>query len=152
MQVIAWRAHVGGMMQRAELDLPPASAGRSLNLRMLRAHHPPQAKAERAEQELKGHTEAVTAIQWRPNQAGEVLASNSEKSVRFWDVRTGKCAGNVTMASTGNTCIAWSPDGNTLAVASNAKENTVAFIDARKYKVAKTCKVQTEVREQWGAV
>ena len=91
----------------------------------------------------------MAAIDWKPTSS-DVLASISssekDKSVRFWDVRSGKCASTVSMSTSGSVCLAWSPDGHHLAVANNAKECSIAFVDVRKNKVLKTHRVQTEVR------
>ena len=84
--------------------------------------HSAVAKPERAESELKGHSDYVTALQWKPTNS-DVLASTAssdkDKSVRFWDVRTSKCTSVLNMSSGGNVSLAWAPDGNQLAVANN---------------------------------
>lgn len=111
------------------------------------------AKPERAESELKGHSDYVTALQWKPTNS-DVLASTAlgdkDKSVRFWDVRSSKCTSVLNMSSGGNVSLAWSPDGNQLAVANN-KENIISLIDVRKNKVQKKHRYNTEpFKMMWG--
>lgn len=110
-------------------------------------------KPERAESELKGHGDFVTALQWKPSSA-DVLASiastEKDKSVRFWDIRTSKCTNMLNMPASGSVSLAWSPDGNALAVA-NHKEESVTFIDTRKIKVTKTARLMTNPYQMiWG--
>ena len=104
-------------------------------------------KVERAESELRGHTELVAALEWKPadsNVLASVSNSDKDKAVRFWDARAGKCSSS-NVALSGSICLAWSPDGNSLAVANNSKECAISLIDMRKSKVIKTHKVHNEV-------
>ena len=106
-------------------------------------------KVERAESELRGHTELVAALEWKPtdsNVLASVSNSDKDKAVRFWDVRAGKCTSSSVNLS-GSICLAWAPDGNSLAVANNSKECAISLIDVRKGKVTKTHKVHNEVSQ-----
>ena len=69
------------------------------------------------EHELKGHQEAVDQLTWDPTHPDLLASASSDKSVRVWDARSGKCAANVPTKGE-NINIAWSPDGNTIAVCS----------------------------------
>jgi thiamine pyrophosphokinase len=62
---------------------------------------------------------------------------------RLWDAKTAKCSGVIN--TTGNNLfVAWTSDGNTVAVSN--KENTISFIDVRKCKVLKSHKLNYEVQ------
>ncbi|GAX84223.1 hypothetical protein CEUSTIGMA_g11646.t1 [Chlamydomonas eustigma] len=111
-------------------------------------------KSERAEIELKGHADAVVSLQWRPGHQellASVCASDKDKCVRFWDVRAGKSSSYVSMPAAGSICLAWSPDGNTLAVGNNSKDSSITFIDVRKNKITKSYSTKYEPRMMiWG--
>jgi WD40 repeat protein len=96
------RENLGGKRMHVQspsacLIMPPrsihAGSGDTAIRVWLLEPHSQVAKAERAELELKGHSDYVTALQWKPTNM-EVLASaassDKDKSVRFWDVRSGK--------------------------------------------------------------
>lgn len=104
-------------------------------------------KVERADSELRGHTEVIAALEWKPTDSNVLVSvsnSDKDKAVRFWDVRAGECSSS-SVSLSGSICLAWSPDGNSLAVANNSKECAISLIDIRKNKVIKTHKVHNEV-------
>jgi WD40 repeat protein/uncharacterized caspase-like protein len=70
--------------------------------------------------EFKGHTSAVTQISFSPN--GFLLASSSaDKTIRLWEVRTGKVVKTITGHSDRVTSVAFRPDGKILASGSADK-------------------------------
>ena len=72
---------------------------------------------------LKGHSDLVRSVAWSPD--GKLVASGSDdKSIRIWDVATGKEAmGPLTGHSREVTSVAWSPCGK--FVASGSWDNTI---------------------------
>jgi WD40 repeat protein len=63
---------------------------------------------------LTGHTKAVLTVAFSAD--GKVLASGSRGgTIRLWDVRTGKVTLTLSDPSTDLPCLAFSPDGRTLA-------------------------------------
>jgi len=82
------------------------------------------------DQELKGHTDVVDQLTWDPTHPDLLASASSDKSVRMWDGRSGKCAANIPTKGE-NINIAWSPDGNVIAVGD--KEDQVSFIDKRTH-------------------
>lgn len=81
---------------------------------------------------------------WHATQADLLSTASGDKTVRIWDVRAGKCS---TIISTKgeNINIAWSPDGNTIAVGN--KEDLVTFIDTRTHKICAEEQFNFEVNE-----
>ncbi|TPX74247.1 hypothetical protein CcCBS67573_g04497 [Chytriomyces confervae] len=78
---------------------------------------------------LLGHAADVDQVIFHP-QIEHVLASaGADKTVRLWDVRTNSKPIHVIQTPGENINIAWSPDGNTIAVGS--KDDVITFIDPR---------------------
>ncbi|MDQ7779763.1 MAG: hypothetical protein RDV41_08645 [Planctomycetota bacterium] len=65
---------------------------------------------------LKGHTWSVTSLAFRPDGA-ELESGSLDASVRIWDLRTGKRSVSFMKDLSEVKCVAYSPDGKTLAVA-----------------------------------
>ena len=66
---------------------------------------------------LEGHEGGVRCVSWRPD--GKSLASaGHDKTVKVWDVATGKEKAALTGHTSWVISVAWSPDGKTLATAS----------------------------------
>ena len=82
---------------------------------MWRLHHGEQSR-------LRGHTEAVTALAFSPDD--RLLASGSaDQTVKLWDAVTGKEVRSMRGHEKSVTCLAFSPDGKRLA--SGGADSTV---------------------------
>lgn len=88
--------------------------------------------------ELRGHTSPVLCALWSPAQEGQLASiadggaaaagSPADHHLRLWDMRSGKSTRSIDSGRE-NCSLAWSPDGNTIAVGN--KERTVRFFDVR---------------------
>jgi THO complex subunit 3 len=85
-------------------------------------------------------------LTWDPTHPDLLASASSDKSVRMWDGRSGKCAANIPTKGE-NINIAWSPDGNVIAVGD--KSDQVSFIDKRTHTLlgAPWAHKPTEVNE-----
>ena len=73
---------------------------------------------------LRGHSSSVDQLCWHPSTPYELATASSDKSVRFWDTRSGKCTH--TIATSGeNINLAWNKQGT--EVASFFKKKNVFF-------------------------
>lgn len=69
---------------------------------------------------LEGHSDLVTSVSFSPD--GKTLASGStDKTIKIWDIATGKAITTLTEHSDLVTTISFSPDGKTLASGSRDK-------------------------------
>ena len=84
---------------------------------------------------LRGHDDVVNAISFSPD--GQRIATGSgnfrsatDKSVRLWDVGTGKEIALLGECASRVTCVSHSPDGQTIA--SGSEDGKICLWDARK--------------------
>jgi len=94
--------------------------------------------------ELKGHTDSVDQLCWDPTHPDTLCTASVDRTIRIWDARGGKCTHCINTSGE-NINVAWSPDGEYLAVGN--KDDVVSIIDPRKYKIVKSHKFQYEVNE-----
>lgn len=97
-----------------------------------------------SELSLKGHTESVERIKFHPKNPDVVASCSLDKTLRIWDVRSGKCTHSVDTKGQ-NINLAWSPDGQYLAVGN--KKDIVSIIDTAKYKILKNHRFTSEIDE-----
>ena len=89
--------------------------------------------ASRSSTVLKGHSGAVDAICWSPEDPN-VLATAGDSTVKFWDVRSQRAEQSISIPHTyGVLFMAWSHDGAVLAV--GTREDNLLLLDARKAAV-----------------
>ena len=96
-------------------------------------------------QELKGHTDVVDQISFHPENDSIFGSASSDKTFRIWDLRASKSNVKTEKTKDGNLNLAWSPDGNVLAVAN--KQNIITFFDYRMGSIFKMLKFDVEVNE-----
>uniref|UniRef100_A0A8D8UJR8 THO complex subunit 3 n=1 Tax=Cacopsylla melanoneura TaxID=428564 RepID=A0A8D8UJR8_9HEMI len=91
----------------------------------------------------RGHTGSVDQLCWHATNPDLLSTASGDKTVRIWDARTQK---SQTISTKGeNINIAWSPNGNTIAVGN--KEDLVTFIDVRMTKIIMEQQFNFEVNE-----
>jgi len=96
-------------------------------------------------QELKGHTKTVEQLAWDPQQDNRLATASTDKTVRIWDCRSSqgsKCT-QIVQTKGENINIAWSPDSTYIAVGN--KQDYLALIDTRTYKIVKEVHFRYEV-------
>ncbi|KAG9303917.1 hypothetical protein G9A89_005827 [Geosiphon pyriformis] len=102
-------------------------------------------------QKLSGHTGSVDQLCWSPQTNHLLATASGDKTVRFWDTRAVRSV-HVTQTSGENINIAWSGNGETVAVGD--KEDQITFIDTRytsgrrEYSIKKTYKERPENHEE----
>ncbi len=80
---------------------------------------------------LEGHSSAVSSVVFSPD--GQRLASASyDKTIKLWDVATGKAVQTLTGHSSGVSSVVFSPDGQRLASASSDKTIIIWNLDLNK--------------------
>src|SRR5436190_7123183 len=84
---------------------------------------------------LRGQSSWIKHIAWSPD--GKILASPSvDKTVRLWDLQTGKHLQTLEKHSGVVYSVAWSPDGKTLASSSDYK--TISLWDVQTGRSLRT--------------
>jgi len=96
-------------------------------------------------QQLSGHSGPVDQLCWDPTSPTQLATASSDKTVRIWDLRQAPtpCVSISTIGE--NISIAWSPEGNLLAVGN--KDDVITILDARKFKATRIQKFLHEVNE-----
>lgn len=99
---------------------------------------------------LYGHTSAIEQLRWSPIHADLLASSSSDKTLRRWDLRRGISPVSTVNTPGSNINLAWSPDGNTLAIGDS--DDLVSFVDIRTNAVIETQKYPLEVNElKWNS-
>ncbi|KAI8617874.1 WD40-repeat-containing domain protein [Chytriomyces sp. MP71] len=78
---------------------------------------------------LSGHAADVDQVLFHPSMEHSLASAGADKTVRVWDVRAHSKPQHTIQTVGENINIAWSPDGNTIAVGS--KDDVISFIDPR---------------------
>lgn len=92
----------------------------------------------------RGHSDSVDQLCWHKTNSELLATASGDKTVRVWDVRSGKCVMNVATKGE-NINIDWSPDGRTIAVGN--KEDLVTFVDFKTQKIRREEAFKFEVNE-----
>src|SRR5690242_3914959 len=89
---------------------------------------PLRAQEPKLRETLKGHTNLVECLAYSPD--GKTLASGSfDRTIKLWDVQTGKEKRTLTGHTYSVECVAYSPDGKTLA--SGSIDRTIKLWDVQ---------------------
>lgn len=95
--------------------------------------------------ELRGHEDSVMYLRWHPTNEDRLASlSSTERCVKFWDARMGKSTATITTPGH-NLYIAWTKDGNQMAVGS--REDIVCCLDVRKMKISSKQTFRYQVNE-----
>jgi THO complex subunit 3 len=94
---------------------------------------------------LRGHTDAIHALQWNPTHPNYLATASTDRSLRVWDSRTQSGAGEKVVTPGENINLSWSPDGNYIAVGND--DDVVTIVDARKLQILHQKKYQYQVNE-----
>ncbi|EFA84413.1 WD40 repeat-containing protein [Heterostelium album PN500] len=96
--------------------------------------------------ELRGHTDTIEQLKWSPVAPDVLATASSDKTVRIWDAKTGKCTTIINTPGE-NINLGWSPDGTLIAIGN--KEDNVSIIDLKRAEepIVRTYKYQHEINE-----
>ena len=95
--------------------------------------------------DFKDHTGSVEQLTWHPENPELLGTVSSDKTLKIWDIRVPKKFIKNIQTKGSNLNIAWSPDGNTIAVTNN--EDYISFYDFRTQTIQKQIKFEREVNE-----
>ncbi|GCL41668.1 protein kinase domain-containing protein [Dolichospermum planctonicum] len=92
------------------------------------------------EKTLKDHSSLVSSVAYSPD--GQTLASADDKTIKLWNVKTGKLLQTLKDHSNQVWSVAYSPDGQT--VASGSRDNTIKLWDVNTGKLLQTLEGHSE--------
>ena len=94
-------------------------------------------------------TLTMSQVAWHPIETNRLALCSDDKMVEIWDVRAARASHKI--ASQGNNLnMAWSPDGNMLAVGN--KSETIVVLDVSTGNTIRKKKFPYEVRHQNGSI
>lgn len=91
---------------------------------------------------LSGHTDAIYAAAYSPNQR-YVATASQDGTTRIWDANSGQSLSTLKGHSRGVDGVAWSPDGRTVATAS--QDGTVKIWDSANWQELLTLRGHTDI-------
>jgi THO complex subunit 3 len=94
--------------------------------RLVRIWNPERANVKNST-ELRGHGLGVERVAWDPTKDGGLASVSGDGSVKFWDVRSAKCLGEVKTGGE-NFTLAWHPEGTAVAVGRKVIARSAAII------------------------
>jgi len=95
--------------------------------------------------DFKDHTNFVEQLTWHPENPEILCSVSRDKTVRIWDIRVPKKSIKTVQTKGTNLNVAWSPDGQTIAVGDN--DDHISFYDYRNFVLQKQLKFEGEVNE-----
>ena len=90
-------------------------------------------RQERELLELRGHSEAILSLAWDPTVPHGLASTGADKTVRFWDTKTGRMVASVSLPSDAVN-IAYRRDAKYVVV---GNLDCITLIDSRKARVVR---------------
>uniref|UniRef100_M4B9B4 Anaphase-promoting complex subunit 4-like WD40 domain-containing protein n=1 Tax=Hyaloperonospora arabidopsidis (strain Emoy2) TaxID=559515 RepID=M4B9B4_HYAAE len=89
--------------------------------------------SERELMELRGHSEAILSLAWDPTASHSLASTGADKTVRFWDTKTGRMVASVSLPSDAVN-IAYRHDAKYIVV---GNLDCITLIESRKARVVR---------------
>ncbi|KAF4324197.1 hypothetical protein BBO99_00000059 [Phytophthora kernoviae] len=89
--------------------------------------------SDRELMELRGHSDGILSLAWDPTTPHRLASTASDKTVRFWDVKTGRIINSVSLSSDAVN-VAYSRDGKYVVV---SNLDCITLVDTRKARVVR---------------
>ncbi|CEG40646.1 WD40 repeat protein [Plasmopara halstedii] len=89
--------------------------------------------AERELIDLRGHSDSIMSLAWDPTMPHRLASTGADKTVRFWDVKSGRIVNSVSLPSDAVN-IAYSHDAKYVVV---GNLDCITLIDTRKARVVR---------------
>ena len=83
--------------------------------------------------ELRGHSESILSLAWDPTTPHRLASTGADKTVRFWDTKTGRIVHSISLPSDAVN-IAYSHDAKYIVV---GNLDCITLIDTRKARVVR---------------
>eukprot|EP00035_Acanthoeca_spectabilis_P036322 m.38918 g.38918 ORF g.38918 m.38918 type:complete len:322 (-) comp7897_c0_seq1:4644-5609(-) len=100
------------------------------------------------ELEFTEHSDIIDQCRWKPESDKLLATASRDSTVKLWDARSGSKSIRTIKTSGENINLAWSPNGNEIAVGNN--NDVISFIDTRKFEVVNQKKNEILVNEiEW---